>query len=380
MKKDYNTSDLLYTIYISLCNSNFTANNFSKEVVFNEEEIERYKSKKCIALASRGWETASQKALKGNHAQHIHANCDCTYAIRFDGESKYESYNPDKYKEIYDNASDGNSYEKINAIRREQYKLNKDEINASKRINYESLKSRNVPMTAEQQKVYLKQFLNDKNQTGTSKPVTIGGMDVTVTKAQFGFGNGLGGIKKTVDAVIYETQDGTKFVFPKSYKKALQQMTPEHALSLWSQVPSDIRRQAQKTIQFVDYYNPQDSYWRKIYKDFKHSYATGGQSITFYRYDYPHDDAYVIRTYCHETGHFIDTNLGTNGRFSDENLWTKAMSDDIVISGRKSCTAYGENSAAEDFAESMAEYVKDKTGFEKAFPGRAAILATIISI
>lgn len=96
----------------------------------------------CIALASRGWETASQKALKGNHAQHIHANCDCTYAIRFDGESKYESYNPDKYKEIYDNASDGNSYEKINAIRREKYKLNKDEINASKRINYESLKSR----------------------------------------------------------------------------------------------------------------------------------------------------------------------------------------------------------------------------------------------
>ena len=96
----------------------------------------------CIALASRGWETASQKALKGNHAQHIHANCDCTYAIRFDGASKYESYNPAKYKEIYDNASDGNSQAKINAIRREQYKLNKDEINASKRINYESLKER----------------------------------------------------------------------------------------------------------------------------------------------------------------------------------------------------------------------------------------------
>jgi hypothetical protein len=103
----------------------------------------------CIALASRGWETASQKALKGNHAQHIHANCDCAYAIRFDGESKYESYDPAKYKEIYDNASDGNSYEKINAIRREKYKLNKDEINASKRINYESLKERSVSGTTD---------------------------------------------------------------------------------------------------------------------------------------------------------------------------------------------------------------------------------------
>lgn len=238
----------------------------------------------------------------------------------------------------------------------------------------------NTPMTAEEQKVYLQKFLRDKNQTGTSKPVTIGGMDVTVTKAQFGFHDGRGGVKKTVDAVIYETQEGTKFVFPKSYNKANQQMTPEQAIALWSQVPTDIRRQAQKTIQFVDYYNPQDSYWKKMYKNFSHSYATGGQTITFYRYDYPHNDAYVISTYCHEAGHFIDTNQGTNGRFSSEALWTKAMSDDIVVSGKKSCTTYGENSATEDFAESVAEYVKDKRGFEKNFPNRAAILATIISI
>lgn len=238
----------------------------------------------------------------------------------------------------------------------------------------------NTPMTAEEQKAYLQKFLRDKNQTGTSKPVTIGGMDVTVTKAQFGFHDGRGGVKKTVDAVIYETQSGTKFVFPKSYNKANQQMTPEQAISLWSQVPADIRRQAQKTIQFVDYYNPQDSYWKKMYKNFSHSYATGGQTITFYRHDYPHNDAYVINTYCHEAGHFIDTNRGTNGRFSSEALWTKAMADDIVVSGKKSCTAYGENSATEDFAESVAEYVKDKTGFEKNFPNRAAILATIISI
>ena len=237
-----------------------------------------------------------------------------------------------------------------------------------------------IPMTAEEQKVYLEKFLRDKNQTGTSKPVTIGGVDVTVTKAQFGFHDGSGGVKKTADAVIYETQDGTQFVFPKTYNKKQQQMTPEQALSLWSQVPTDIRKQAQKTIQFVDYYNPQDSYWKKLYKNFNHSYATGGQSITFYRYDYPHDDDYVIRTYCHEAGHFIDINLGTNGKFSAENLWTKAMTDDIVVSGKKSCTAYGENSATEDFAESIAEYVKDKTGFEKAFPNRAAILAAIISI
>ena len=38
----------------------------------------------CITLASNGWQKASSKVLKGGHADHIHANCDCEFAIRFD--------------------------------------------------------------------------------------------------------------------------------------------------------------------------------------------------------------------------------------------------------------------------------------------------------
>ncbi len=38
----------------------------------------------CITLASNGWQKASSKVLKGGHAEHIHANCDCEFAIRFD--------------------------------------------------------------------------------------------------------------------------------------------------------------------------------------------------------------------------------------------------------------------------------------------------------
>ena len=34
----------------------------------------------CITLASNGWQKASQKLLKGGHAEHIHANCDCEFA------------------------------------------------------------------------------------------------------------------------------------------------------------------------------------------------------------------------------------------------------------------------------------------------------------
>ncbi len=217
-----------------------------------------------------------------------------------------------------------------------------------------------------------------KNQLA-DPPVIIAGVDCTVTKGTFGFHDGRGGIKKAINAVIYETPDGTQFIFPEKYVKAQQQMTPEQAIRCWYQVPDEIRSKAQKTIEFVDYYNPADSYWRKKYKNFPHSYATGGDKITFYRYDHPHQDDYVVRTYCHEASHLIDTAISTQGnRFSEENLWTNAMKSDIIISGKKSPTTYGENSCAEDFAESVAEFVKDETGFTSQFPNRAKIIKSII--
>lgn len=77
----------------------------------------------CLTLASRGW----QKALKGDHAEHIHANCDCTFAIAFrqsDIDRYSDVYNPQQYKRIYDNAEGSTSKDKINNIRRELRELN----------------------------------------------------------------------------------------------------------------------------------------------------------------------------------------------------------------------------------------------------------------
>lgn len=213
-------------------------------------------------------------------------------------------------------------------------------------------------------------------------PVVVGGVNCTVAKGQYGFGDGAGGVKKTVNATVYKTPDGTEFIFPDRYNKQHQTMTPEQAIANWQRVPQSIKQKAQKTIEFVDYYNPQDSYWRKHYKNFGHSYATGGDKITFYRHDITHNDDNIVRTYCHEAGHFIDMNLATgtgkSARFSAEPVWQKAMADDKATSGRKSCTVYGENSPTEDFAESIAEYVKDKNSFTRDFPNRAAVLANII--
>jgi len=91
----------------------------------------------CLVLGSRGWQKASRAVLKGNHADHIHANCDCAFAIRFDEKTKYDSYDPEALYEKYNSAEGRSSQDKINSLRRMQYAQNKDYINAQKRAAYE---------------------------------------------------------------------------------------------------------------------------------------------------------------------------------------------------------------------------------------------------
>lgn len=58
----------------------------------------------CLTLASQDWQRASKSALEGGHAKHIHANCDCTYAVRFDKKTDVEGYRPKEYLAMYKNA------------------------------------------------------------------------------------------------------------------------------------------------------------------------------------------------------------------------------------------------------------------------------------
>lgn len=209
-----------------------------------------------------------------------------------------------------------------------------------------------------------------------SKPLPITISDCTTETRKYDFSDGTeNGTRKSAKATVYKTPDGTEFVFPVSYNKAHQTMTPKKAVELWSKVPEKLRNMGQKQIIFQDVHNPQDKYWRKRYKKFRGSYATGGDDINFWRYDYPHNDDYVVRTYCHEIGHKVDTDNSVNGtRFSEYTWWTDAMAEDKKVSGQKSVTVYGENANSEDFAESMAEFVKDPDAFRKKFPNRAKII------
>lgn len=85
----------------------------------------------CITLASNGWQKASSKVLKGGHAEHIHANCDCEFAIRFDHKTTVAGYDPEKYLKQYRDAGGD-----INKMRRIDYAARKDAINAQKRAAY----------------------------------------------------------------------------------------------------------------------------------------------------------------------------------------------------------------------------------------------------
>lgn len=85
----------------------------------------------CRMLASNGWQRASKNLLKKGHAQHIHANCDCEFAVRFSRDFDVSGYDPEEYLRQYREAGSD-----INNWRRIDYAANRERINAQKRAAY----------------------------------------------------------------------------------------------------------------------------------------------------------------------------------------------------------------------------------------------------
>lgn len=181
-------------------------------------------------------------------------------------------------------------------------------------------------------------------------------------------------------ADIYEMPDGVKFVFKHGMSKANQTMNPDDLVAQYYNMPKELRGRVQKTVTVVDRYNPADAYWRKRYKNFTHSYATGGDEVVFYKHTYAHDYDYILFTFEHEGGHMIDRQAGILGKeFSELYEWTDAVAKDKLVSGLDSMRAYGKNSPHEDFADSIAYYFTDKT-FKTKMPNRAALIERILGI
>lgn len=191
------------------------------------------------------------------------------------------------------------------------------------------------------------------------------------------------------DSFVYVHNDGTEFFFPKDLDATKQTMTPEQAVRVWEQVPEELRKLGQKKVEVVDFRNPDDPHWAKAYheKDFR-SYATGGDRITFYAWDDPHNEKYMVKTYAHEIGHGVDrkTNLISAGRskvkyaISEMGKWKTAMRKDRELSGYRSPTSYGTKARAEDFAESIATYTTKREWFKTHFPNRTKIIEEFLRL
>lgn len=97
----------------------------------------------CITLASRGWQRMSRKAIEGGHAEHIHNNCDCTYAIRFSDNDTVEGYDPEVYRQMYYGAEGTSPEAKINYMRRQFYAKNKNIVGAASKKAEEVILNKN---------------------------------------------------------------------------------------------------------------------------------------------------------------------------------------------------------------------------------------------
>lgn len=77
----------------------------------------------CRALGSQGWVRASKAVMAGQHAEHVHANCDCQFVVKPAGSTlEVEGYDPDALLEEYRDAADGGGWRShVNAMRRADY-------------------------------------------------------------------------------------------------------------------------------------------------------------------------------------------------------------------------------------------------------------------
>lgn len=110
----------------------------------------------CMMIAAQGWRKASLSELdKDGEPVHLHANCDCTYGVRFNKSVEYAGYDPQKYKDKYDSIKEelgggrGKSKEVLRAWRREIYDENAEKINEQKRSAYEKSKEREASAAEE---------------------------------------------------------------------------------------------------------------------------------------------------------------------------------------------------------------------------------------
>ena len=183
-------------------------------------------------------------------------------------------------------------------------------------------------------------------------------------------------------ATVYTNKNGVEFIYPRDYDETVQTIKPERAIELFNRVPPELQ-QLVKTVEFVDYENPQDTYWAKTYKikNFRSFAIGGGDKMTFFKNGYDVADNRLLHTYCHEIGHMLDVAKEVAGeRIANSITWKEAVAADYKVSKEKYVSNYPKQakSLIEDFAEAIAFYVQFKEKFMQTFPNRSEIIRRIL--
>lgn len=186
------------------------------------------------------------------------------------------------------------------------------------------------------------------------------------------------GIYGFAEATIYETKDGTSFIYGDN-DPALQKVQHQQAIDCFYKIPITIRKFAQKQICFVDYDNPDNEKYSQENGSLARCLANSWYNqITVFKNN-GYSDSKLVDLFVHEIAHKIDVEFAENQkRFSSSNLYKQAQIEDFKMYSVDSPTKYGLTNDREDFAESVKVYNRNKSYMERLFSNRTKLIKQIL--
>lgn len=169
------------------------------------------------------------------------------------------------------------------------------------------------------------------------------------------------------DFVKYTDKNGMSYYY-EVFTDALEANMDARRTSKFLETCPSFIRENLKGIMSCNKPHPLDNYFKKVYKGFNGGYMYSSEPVTVHSRS---TWEYFKESICHETGHHIDKRLQN---VSSMTKWLQAQKADGNFYRQ-----YSRQAPAEDFADTVAQYVKDKEKWRKQFPHRTALLEKLLA-
>ena len=169
------------------------------------------------------------------------------------------------------------------------------------------------------------------------------------------------------DFVKYTDKNGMSYYY-EVFTDALEANMDARRTSKFLETCPSFIRENLKGIMSCNKPHPLDDYFKKVYKGFKKGYMYSSEPVTVHARS---TWEYFKESICHETGHHIDKRLQN---VSSMTKWLQAQKSDGNF-----YRPYSRQAPTEDFADTVAKYIKDKEKCRKQYPHRPALLETLLA-